>query len=91
MTGRPVPGADVRGEAARLAVRLEVARERLDAARRPGIDDDDEVRALLGPAADRIARLHGIARELADGTTPDASAATAASELAATQPTRRPR
>jgi hypothetical protein len=90
MTGRPVPGADVRGEAARLAVRLEVARERLDAARQPGIDDD-EVRALLGPAVDRIARLHEIARELADGTTPDASAAAAAQELAATQPTRRPR
>lgn len=56
---------------------------------RTGIDD--EVRALLAPAVARVARLHEIARSLADGTTSDASAAQAVWALADTQPTRRSR
>lgn len=102
MTGRPAPGSEVRStevrstevrgsevrssevraEAGRLASRLEVARTRLD---------DDEVRDLLAPALARVARLHDIARSLADGTTSDAAAARAVRDVADTQPTRRPR
>lgn len=102
MTGRPAPGSEVRStevrstevrgsevrssevraEAGRLASRLEVARTRLD---------DDEVRDLLAPALARVARLHDIARSLADGTTSEAAAARAVEELTDTQPTRRPR
>lgn len=55
------------------------------------IDDDDEVRALLRPAADRIARLLELADALADGTLSDASAEEAARSVADTQPFRRPR
>lgn len=56
------------------------------------IDDvDDEVRALLIPAAERLADLVALARALADGTLPDEAAATAANAIAATQPARRPR
>ncbi|WP_131885818.1 hypothetical protein [Dietzia cinnamea] len=86
----------VRGEAARLLRRLEVARDRLDRARSErasdaaGVDrgDDDEVRALLGPAADRIARLAELAGALADGTLTEASAGEAARAVATSQPHR---
>ncbi|WP_168169056.1 hypothetical protein, partial [Dietzia sp. HMSC21D01] len=50
--------------------------------------DDDEVRALLSPAADRIARLTEIAGALADGTLSEASAGEAARAVAASQPHR---
>ena len=55
------------------------------------IDDDDEVRALLRPAADRIARLLELTDGLADGTLSEASAGDAARAVADTQPFRRPR
>ena len=94
--GEAARGQAVRGEAARLLRRLEVARDRLDRARgerasdAAGIDrgDDDEVRALLGPAADRIARLAELAGALADGSLTEASAGEAAREVAASQPHR---
>lgn len=94
---------DVRGEAARLRRRLGVAHDRLaailGAAGVPGatgegvsrIDDDDEVRALLRPAADRVARLLELTDALADGTVSEASAGDAARAVADTQPFRRPR
>ncbi|MDV8002278.1 hypothetical protein [Rhodococcus sp. IEGM 1408] len=125
MTGAtPAAGAadaEVRGEAARLARRLEAAEQRLDAARAPasppppraaesevrrvdgtdrtdGVDRidridqvDDEVRALLTPAANRVAELVELARALADGTVSDESADEAARTIAAAQPSRRPR
>ncbi len=86
----------MRGEAARLLRRLEVAGARLDRARgghasdTAGAErgDDDEVRALLSPAADRIARLAEIAGALADGTLTEASAGEAARAVAASQPHR---
>ena len=89
-------GEAVRGEAARLLRRLEVARDRLDRARSErasdaaGVDrgDDDEVRALLGPAADRISRLAELAGALADGTLTEASADEAARAVVASQPHR---
>ncbi|AWH94573.1 hypothetical protein [Dietzia psychralcaliphila] len=115
MTGRPDHDAEVRGEAARLVHRLELARTRLDAAldprdptpapgsppppprapaggvaTGPGLDDD-EVRTLLAPAVARVARLHEIARSLADGSASEESAAQAVRALADTQPNRRPR
>ena len=65
-----------------------------DSAARGGlarIDDDDEVRALLRPAADRIARLLELTDGLADGTLSEASAGDAARAVADTQPFRRPR
>lgn len=55
------------------------------------IDDDDEVRALLRPASDRIARLLELTDGLADGTLSEASAGDAARAVADTQPFRRPR
>lgn len=55
------------------------------------IDDDDEVRALLRPASDRIARLLALTDGLADGTLSEASAGDAARAVADTQPFRRPR
>lgn len=96
---------EVRGEAARLVQRLAVARERLDAVLAPRAAevttagsanertriDDDEARVLLTPTADRVARLLGLARALADGTLSDESAAEAVRDLTATQPVRRPR
>ncbi|MEB8325611.1 hypothetical protein NGF75_06385 [Dietzia kunjamensis] len=106
---------DVRGEAARLRRRLEVARGRLDAvhhaagdpgtggvgdaaggdsAAREGlarIDDDDEVRALLRPASDRIARLLELTDGLADGTLSEAAVRDAARVVTDSQPFRRPR
>ena len=92
-------GAEVRGEAARLARRLEAAGQRLDAARTGGSERtattiegvDDEVRALLAPTANRIAELVELARALADGTLSDESAEEAARAIAATHPSRRPR
>jgi len=85
-----------RAEAVRLLRRLEVASDRLDRARSErasdaaGVDrgDDDEVRALLGPAADRIARLAELAGALADGTLTEASAGEAARAVATSQPHR---
>lgn len=79
---------EVRGEAARLVRRLEVARERLVAV--PGFDDD-ETCDLLTPAADRVARLHELARALANGALSEESAEEAVRALTATQPVRRPR
>lgn len=104
-------GEDVRGEAARLRHRLEVARGRLDAVLEHGggdgrgaapadagagvgvarIDDDDEVRSLLRPAADRIACLLELAGALADGTLSEMSAGESARAVADAQPFRRPR
>ncbi|MCT1433457.1 hypothetical protein [Dietzia maris] len=55
------------------------------------IDDDDEVRALLRPAADRIARLLELTDGLADGTLSEASAGDAARAVTDAQPFRRPR
>ncbi|WP_440220957.1 hypothetical protein [Dietzia sp. MNB45] len=55
------------------------------------IDDDDEVRALLRPASDRIARLLELTDGLADGTLSEAPAGDAARAVADTQPFRRPR
>lgn len=55
------------------------------------IDDDDEVRALLRPAAARITRLLELTGALADGTLSEASAGDAARAVADTQPYRRPR
>lgn len=94
-----VRGEAVCGEAARLVRRLEVARDRLGRARgerasdAAGADrgDDDEVRALLGPAADRIARLAELAGALADGSLTEASAGEAARAVATSQPHRRVR
>ncbi|WP_236885757.1 hypothetical protein [Dietzia massiliensis] len=94
--GEAVRGEAVRGEAVRLLRRLEVASDRLDRARSErasdaaGVDrgDDDEVRALLGPAADRIARLAELAGALADGTLTEASAGEAARAVATSQPHR---
>ena len=91
-----VRGEAVRGEAARLVRRLEVARDRLGRARgerasdAAGVDrgDDDEVRALLGPAADRIARLAELAGALADGSLTEASAGEAARAVATSHPHR---
>lgn len=64
-----------------------------DSAARGGLAriDDDEVRALLRPAADRIARLLELTDGLADGTLSEASAGDAARAVADTQPFRRPR
>lgn len=89
----------VRGEAARLLRRLEGARGHLDRARdRRGSGaaggsgvDDDEVRALLGPAAARIARLAELTGALADGTLTEDAAGTAARAVADSQPHRRAR
>lgn len=89
----------VRGEAARLLRRLEGARGHLDRARdRRGVGaaegsgvDDDEVRALLGPAAARIARLAELTGALADGTLTEDAAGTAARAVADSQPHRRSR
>ncbi|WP_314037140.1 hypothetical protein [Dietzia sp. CH92] len=90
----------VRGEAARLLRRLEGARGHLDRARDrrgsgaaegSGVDDDDEVRALLGPAAARIARLAELTGALADGTLTEDAAGTAARAVADSQPHRRSR
>lgn len=92
----------VRAEADRLVQRLKGARQRLGAARAPASppqpradeqpgNDDDKVRLLLTPTADRVAQLHGIARSLADGTLTDQSAEEAVRALSATQPVRRPR
>lgn len=91
-----MPGEAVHGEAARLLRRLEVARDHLDRTRGERVSDaagadrgdDDEVRALLGPAADRIARLTEIAGALADGTLTEASAGEAARAVATSQPHR---
>ncbi|WP_256821055.1 hypothetical protein [Dietzia sp. Die43] len=55
------------------------------------IDDDDEVRALLRPASDRIARLLELADGLAEGTLSEAAVRDAARAVADTQPFRRPR
>lgn len=55
------------------------------------IDDDDEVRALLRPASDRIARLLELTDGLAEGTLSEASVGDAARAVADTQPFRRPR
>lgn len=89
---------EVRAEAARLAHRLEGARDRLVATTtaQPRTTtttelDDDEVRALLTPAIDRVALLAQLARSLADGTLSDESAEEAARAIAATQPFRRAR
>lgn len=95
---------DVRGEAARLQRRLGVASDHLAAildgvgegaaGARGGvarIDDDDEVRALLRPAADRITRLLELTGALADGTLSGASAGDSARAVADDQPFRRPR
>lgn len=93
---------EVRAEAARLAHRLEGARDRLvgtatattTAQSRTTTTtelDDDEVRALLTPAIDRVALLAQLARSLADGTLSDESAEEAARAIAATQPFRRAR
>lgn len=49
---------------------------------------DDEVRALLGPTVDRLARLADLAGALADGTLSEEAAVPEIAELAATQPTR---
>ena len=65
-----------------------------DSAARGGlarIDDDDEVRALLRPAADRIARLLALTDGLAAGTLSEAAVRDAARAVADTQPFRRPR
>ena len=84
------------GEAARLLRRLEGARDHRDRTRGERVSDaagadrgdDDEVRALLGPAADRIARLAELAGALADGTLTEASAGEAARAVATSQPHR---
>ncbi|KAA0917946.1 hypothetical protein [Dietzia sp. ANT_WB102] len=55
------------------------------------IDDDDEIRALLQPAAARIARLVELTEAFADGTLPEASTGDAVRAVAGTQPHRRPR
>ncbi len=55
------------------------------------IDDDDEFRALLRPASDRIARLLELTDGLADGTLSEAAVRDAARAVADTQPFRRPR
>ena len=55
------------------------------------IDDDDEVRALLRPASDRIARLLARTDGLAEGTLSEAAVRDAARAVADTQPFRRPR
>lgn len=55
------------------------------------IDDDDEVRALLRPASDRIARLLELTDGLAEGTLSEAAVRDAARAVADTQPFRRPR
>lgn len=52
---------------------------------------DDEVRALLAPASNRVAELVELARALADGSLSDESAEESARAIAATQPSRRPR
>lgn len=103
---RPSPGpAEGAGrEAARLEARLARARDRLhaivppqpsvDGSVRSGvarIDDDDELRELLRPAASRVAHLVDLAGSLADGRLSDESAAEAARAIAGTQPHRRPR
>ena len=96
MRGEAARAEAARAEAVRLLRRLEVASDRLDRARSErasdaaGVDrgDDDEVRALLGPAADRIARLAELAGALADGTLSEASAGEAARAVAASQPHR---
>ncbi len=64
-----------------------------DAGARGGLAriDDDEFRALLRPASDRIARLLELADGLAEGTLSEASAGDAARAVADTQPFRRPR
>lgn len=64
-----------------------------DAGARGGLAriDDDEVRALLRPASDRIARLLELTDGLADGTLSESSAGDAARAVADTQPFRRPR
>ncbi|MEH6621964.1 MULTISPECIES: hypothetical protein [Dietzia] len=53
--------------------------------------DDDEVRALLRPASDRIARLLELTDGLAEGTLSEAAVRDAARAVADTQPFRRPR
>lgn len=96
MRGEAARAEAARAEAVRLLRRLEVASDRLDRARSErasdaaGVDrgDDDEVRALLGPAADRIARLAELAGALADGTLTEASAGEAARAVATSQPHR---
>ena len=55
------------------------------------IDDDDEVRALLRPAADRIARLLELTDGLAEGTLSEAAVRDAARVVTDSQPFRRPR
>jgi hypothetical protein len=55
------------------------------------IDDDDEVRALLRPASDRIARLLELTDGFAEGTLSEAAVRDAARAVADTQPFRRPR
>ena len=55
------------------------------------IDDDDEFRALLRPASDRIPRLLELADGLAEGTLSEAAVRHAARAVADTQPFRRPR
>ena len=53
--------------------------------------DDDELRDLLDPAIDRVARVIELARALADGRLSEESADEAARAVAAGQPFRRPR
>ena len=55
------------------------------------LDDDDEIRALLQPAAARIARLVELTEAFADGTLPEESAGDEVRAVAGTQPIRRPR
>ena len=53
--------------------------------------DDDEIRALLRPAAARIALLVELTEAFADGTLPEESAGDEVRAVAGTQPIRRPR
>ncbi|MFL0579990.1 hypothetical protein [Dietzia sp. 179-F 9C3 NHS] len=52
---------------------------------------DDEVRALLHPAGDRLARLAALVEALAGGELSEEAAAEAARAVSADQPVRRPR
>lgn len=89
----------MREEAARLALRLEVAVDLLGAAssaQLPAppewlVGASNEVRHLLAPTLDRVTLLTELAHALADGTHSEDSARQAAEAIAELQPFRRPR
>ncbi|UVE94488.1 hypothetical protein [Dietzia sp. B32] len=55
------------------------------------IDDDDEIRVLLRPAASRITRLLELTGAVVDGALSQAAAEEAARAVSGSQPLRRPR